>query len=418
MKTVDKQIKQLPDAPGVYFFKRGRKILYIGKATSLRDRVRTYFGADLVKTRGEWVAKMASEATRVDYLATDSVLEALILESAAIKKHEPPYNTREKDDRSYLYVVITDEDWPRVLVVREKSLRGEANFRRFTHLLMGSDADKNLPLRFAFGPFPNGSELREAMKIIRKIFPFRDSCSPLSGKPCFQFQLGLCPGVCVGAISRAEYRRTIRRLILFFRGRKSEVIKNLEREMGEAARRQEFERAGKIKRQIFALRHIQDVALIKSSARVTLDIHIKGYPRYRSSERLEAYDIAHLGGQNAVGVMVVAVNGELRPEHYRRFRLRGSGDRRDDLAGLREILSRRFNHPEWPLPEAILVDGGVTQRAAAKRVLTERGLRIPVIAVTKDEHHRAKASGLRLRLNDAAHRLAIGYHRRRRDRIK
>src|SRR3989338_9738657 len=128
MKTVDKQIKQLPDAPGVYFFKRGRKILYMGKATSLYDRVRTYFGTDLVKTRGEWVAKMVSEATRVDYLATDSVLEALILESAAIKKHEPPYNTREKDDRSYLYVVITDEDWPRVLVVREKSVPGGGKF--------------------------------------------------------------------------------------------------------------------------------------------------------------------------------------------------------------------------------------------------------------------------------------------------
>ena len=156
---------KLPDGPGVYVFKKGRKILYIGKATSLRDRVRSYFSTDLVKGRGERIVAMVAEAKSLAHIKTDSILEALILEANLIKKHQPTYNVDEKDNKSFNYIVVTKEDFPRVLVVRGREL-----FALST---------KNYQLKTIFGPFPHGTQLQEAMKIIRRIFPFRDAkCVP------------------------------------------------------------------------------------------------------------------------------------------------------------------------------------------------------------------------------------------------
>jgi excinuclease ABC subunit C len=116
------QLKKLPDSPGVYFFKKGKDILYIGKATSLKDRVRSYFASDLLKTRSMLIADMVALAAKIDFQQTDSVLEALVLEAELIKKYKPKYNTKEKDDKSFNYVVITDEDFPVVLTVRKRDL--------------------------------------------------------------------------------------------------------------------------------------------------------------------------------------------------------------------------------------------------------------------------------------------------------
>ena len=160
---------KLPDTPGVYFFKKGREILYIGKATSLRDRVRSYFSRDLVETRGMLLVDMVAKASVIDFIQTDSVVEALLLEAELIRKHRPYYNTKEKDDKSYNCVVITKEDFPRVLILRKKDLDSNLNAERYT-------------LNAVFGPFPNGTQLREALKIIRRIFPFRDAkCNPSFG---------------------------------------------------------------------------------------------------------------------------------------------------------------------------------------------------------------------------------------------
>jgi excinuclease ABC subunit C len=410
---IKEQIQNLPDGPGVYFFRRDRQILYIGKATSLRSRVRSYFpstalGASrLLESRGGWIQKMTGLANQVDFLPTDSVLEALILESREIKRHQPPYNIREKDDKSFLYVGLTAEDFPRVLTFRGNELR-QAN------------ADKNFLLDSVFGPFPHGSELREALKIIRKIFPYRTKCLPGSGRPCFDAQLGLCPGVCSGAITKTEYRKIIRQLKLFFEGKKERLMKTLEREMRAAAKRQEFEKADQLKRRLFALKHIQDVALIK-----------KQPPRGDSepSFRIEAYDIAHLSGTNSVGVMTVAEQGEINRAAFRRFRLRGrSAAKSDDTGNLLEVLVRRLGHPEWPLPNLIVVDGGQAQINLARHVLETRGLVIPVASVVKDERHRAREilgareiaapyRDLIIALNQESHRYALAYHRKLRGRV-
>ncbi len=396
--------QELPDTPGVYFFRGTRKkILYIGKATSLRDRVRSYFGADLRETRGPLVVKMRGEAKTVDFVQTDSVLEALILEANLIKKHKPRYNSIQKDDKSFNYIVFTNEPYPAVRVMRGRDI---SFLSRST--IHRTAAEK---LKAVYGPFPHGGQFKEAMKIIRKIFPFRDSCLSLAGKPCFNRQIGLCPGVCTGEISKKEYGRLIRHLELFFEGKKKRLLRKIEQDMKAHAKREEFEQAGILRKRIFALQHIQDVSLLKSESKKP------GTETFR----IESYDIAHLGGGSTVGVMAVVENGEIKKTDYRKFKLRGARGA-DDTGALAEVLTRRLAHTEWPIPELIVVDGGKQQKNRAEKVLRERKFFIPVVSVVKDERHRPREilgeKEFRLEhekeillANNEAHRFAISYHR-------
>ncbi|MEK7460288.1 MAG: GIY-YIG nuclease family protein [Patescibacteria group bacterium] len=394
---MEKLTKKLPDKPGVYIFRgQKRSILYIGKATFLRSRVQSYFRKDLMETRGPILVGMLETARTVDFIETDSVLEALILEAYLIKKHLPPFNTREKDNKSFNYVVITKEEFPRVITMRGRELETDA-----------------LKIKYSFGPFPHGSALREALTIIRKIFPFRDKCKPNSGKPCFNAQIGLCPGICSGKITRKEYAKTIQRIKLFFEGKKQTLMRGIERDMKQLARELKFEEAGKLKRTLFSLNHIQDVALIKADFDLKNEARKRGY-------RIEAYDVAHISGTNTVGVMTVVLDGEVVKSDYRKFKIKTSTN--DDNASLRETLSRRLDHPEWPLPKLIVVDGGKAQVNTARKVLNDSGIFLPIVGVVKDEHHRAREiigdTHARkeherdiLIANSEAHRFAIGYHR-------
>lgn len=409
MKLADLKQFELPDTPGVYFFlgppkpgeggKQEREILYVGKATSLKDRVKSYFSRDILITRGPKIVKMLADAEVIDFKITDSVLEALIMEANEIKKHQPPGNSRDKDDKSYNFVVITKEEFPRILLKRGREL--------------GKDT---MIYHSVFGPFPHAGELREALKIVRKIFPYRDEKCKITPKlkPCFNAQIGLCPGPCAGRISKTEYRKIIRHITLFFEGKKSTLIRSLETEMKKAAKAQNFEAADKIKRQIFALDHIQDIALIKKDIEQS---------RGKECFRIEAYDIAHISGTSVVGVMTVVEDGEVNKSQYRKFKIKA--DKNDDTNNLKEVIERRLNHPEWPIPQLIAVDGGIGQLNAAKEVLGKRGFQIPVVSVVKDERHKARAvlnlfdktlEKPVLLANSEAHRFAIGYHRKLRNK--
>ena len=399
LEQFKKIMPKVPDLPGVYFFlDTHKKILYIGKATSLRDRLRSYFAADIGQVRSKIISNMVETARSVDWRQTDSVLEALILEAQLIKSHKPTANTDNKDDKSWNYVVITKEDFPRVLLVRGKEL--------------ATVVPKPLKV---FGPFPHGQQLKEALKLVRKIFPFRDTCKVNSKKKCFNAQLGLCPGVCSRDISKEDYRKIVRHIILLFEGKKKKLLTTLRREMRDAARREEFEDAKTLRGQVYALEHIQDVSLIKDEYRSP-----SGSP---SGTRVEAYDVAHLQGSAAVGVMVVVEDGETKKQEYRKFVLR-STPTGDDVAGLREILSRRLGHSEWPIPRLIVVDGSIAQMNGAKKVLDEAGVKVPIVGVTKDAKHRPRAiqgdkkiiNGREkeiLLANSEAHRFAIQFHRKK-----
>lgn len=393
---------KLPDAPGVYFFLGARKeILYIGKATSLKNRVRSYFAPDLKEKRSELIENMVRDARKVEFTETDSVLEALILETNLIRTHKPHYNTRSKDDKSYNHLIITNEEYPRVLVVRGKDLT-----EQFTEK----------EIKYHFGPFPSGQLFKEALKIVRRLFKFYDTNRPVGeersklakGKIDFNRQIGLYPG----EHNKAEYQKTIRHIKLFFEGKKQTVIKELRKEMMILAKQERFEDADRVKRRIFALEHIHDIALIKDENRTYRD---------EKRVRIEAYDIAHQGGQDMVGVMTVVEGGEAMRSEYRKFKIKSlTGS--NDPAALKEVLERRFGHPEWTLPQIIVVDGGVAQKNAAEHVLRKLSIVIPVVAVVKDERHKPKnilaAKTLKahfeqdmLLANAESHRFAINYYR-------
>ena len=396
---------KLPDAPGVYFFiGPKREIMYIGRATSLKHRVRSYFDPQLKEKRSPLIEKMVAEAKNVEYTETDSVLEAMLLEANLIRSHKPRFNTISKDDKSYNHLVITNEPFPRVLVVRGKDVT-----ERFTPE----------ELKHIFGPFPSGSLLKEALKIVRRLFQFYDTnikvgsekSKMAKGKIDFNRQIGLYPN----SVSKAAYAQTIRHIALFFSGKKERLISELERDMHRAARQEKFERAHEIKHRIHALKHIQDVALIKDEHRIHRDDR---------AMRIEAYDVAHLGGNDMVGVMTVVEALEAQPHEYRKFKIK-SVSTSHDTAALREIVDRRLSHDEWPLPQLIVVDGSVAQKRAAESVLAQYGYVIPVVGVVKDEHHRpvriigpqkviSEHHDAILFANAESHRFAITYHRSKR----
>ena len=397
--------KKIPDSPGVYFFLGPKKeILYIGKATNLRTRVRSYFAKDIKEKRSELIEKMVTEARTVEWTETDSVLEALILETNLIRTHKPSFNTISKDDKSYNHLVITDEQWPRVLVVRGKDLT-----EQFTPQ----------EIKYHFGPFPSGSLFKEALKIVRKLFKFYDTKKPVGvekskvvkGKIDFNRQIGLFPD----GTNQDEYQKTIRHIKLFFEGKKKQVIKEIKKDMMSAAKREEFELAAVLKKKIFALKHIQDVALIKNDNKIYRD---------EKTVRIEAYDVAHLSGSDMVGVMTVIEGGEPRKSEYRKFKIQ-TVDRSNDPGALKEILNRRLAHPEWPYPQIIVVDGSTAQKNAAEWVLKKAGVVIPVVAVVKDDRHKpirviaakkllAVYKNDILHANAEAHRFSVTYHRQKR----
>ncbi len=408
MKSQELQKAKLPDTPGVYFFRAGGAsgdILYIGKATSLRDRTKSYFAKDLIATRGPLIVDMVFKADSVTYEETDSVLEALILEANLIKKHQPYYNTKEKDDKSWNYVCITDEECPKLLVERGKNI----DFKSMV-TLSGVRIDE------WYGPFVNGMQLKEALKIVRRIFPFVDASSAKRDNYEFYRQLGLTPDVS-GDEKMAAYKRSIRNLKYFFQGKKKIIIKELEREMKSAAKEQHFEEASHIRNQLFALGHINDIALLKGDPAVR---------REKAGFRMEAYDVAHLGGQNMVGVMTVLEDGEVSKKEYRTFNIRGF-TKANDTGALEEVLSRRLRHTEWGMPDLVIADGGEAQLRVAKQVLDRYQLKIPVVSVVKDERHKPKdilgdldmAKKYKkeiLLANNEAHRFSIRLHKNKRDK--
>lgn len=383
------KIKKFPDTPGVYIMRdKNRRPLYIGKASSLKRRVLSYFQRPQ-ETRLE---QMIAQISSVELKKTDSVIEALFLENDLIKKYKPKYNVKLKDDKTFLGIFITEEEWPRVMPAR---------------------ITQKLPKGEFYGPFPSAGQVREALQIIRKIFPFRVSCTPLSGKACFEYHLGQCPGVCAGKVEKKDYQKTIRQIKLFLHGKKKSVISELEKEMKVAAKNMNFEQAARLRDKIFALKHIQDVALITEEQML--------YPQDIPA-RIEAYDISNISGAFAVGSMVVFTEGLIDKSQYRKFKI-STVKGANDVAALKEVLDRRFNHTEWPMPDLIIIDGGKGQVNGAIEILKIRRLNIPVVGIAKgpdrDKNELIGANNLSfdkkllLRVRDEAHRFAVEYYRLR-----
>lgn len=424
---------ELPDDPGVYFyFDKNGVLLYIGKATSLKRRVGSYF----TKAHDNRIAEMVAQIARIEYIVTPTVIEALVLEANKIKALKPKYNILQRDDKSFMYLVITNEPYPRPLLMRGHDL-ARLGIDPFQPKLTAKAKEKFLRV---FGPYTSSYSLKRALELIRRIIRWSD-CEPPEvtsrTRPCFNSQIGKCPGVCHGAISKAEYKKIIKQLIWFFEGKMSALRREMKKQMALASEEQRFEDAAAVRNQIYALDHIQDVALISKE-----DVEL---PYSRKAEeggldlegRIEAYDISNISGTSAVGSMVVFEEGRPAKDKYRKFKIK-TVKGTNDVAMMEEVLRRRLRraelHPNaWPLPEIMVIDGGEGQVHRVQDVLDELGIRVPIVGIAKGfdrkqdrlVYDRSNAElGLFVKrgkevfqkARDEAHRFAVKYHRNLREK--
>lgn len=424
----------LPQTPGVYFYYDAQgNLLYIGKATSLAQRVGSYF----TKAHDNRIAEMVLQIARIEYIQTPSVIEALVLEANQIKTKKPKYNILQRDDKSFLYLVITNEDYPRPQLLRGHELM-RLGIDPFRPTLTVQAKKKFLCV---FGPYTSSASLKRALDLIRRAISWSD-CQPpeVTGRhrACFDAHLRRCPGVCTGSISKKAYRAIIRQLILFFEGKKQRLIRLLKKDMNAAARELRFEDAARLKQCVFALEHIQDVALISRE-----DVELP-YARHEADGaidlygRIEAYDISNISGIAAVGSMVVFEECRPAKDKYRKFKIKTVSGA-DDVAMLEEVMRRRLKRActsaeNWQLPELMVIDGGEGQVNRVAEVMEEMRVSVPLIGIAKGfdrkqdrlvfdrsnfELSRVAKRGKELfqQARDEAHRFAVRYHRQLRGKL-
>lgn len=431
MGNLQDQIKNLSTTPGIYIFKDSSdEIIYVGKASSLRNRVRSYFQTKDKKSKTARevfrpIEEMKEKIDQIDYQETDSALEAIILEAEYIKKYQPKYNVLGKDNKSWNFIVITNQDYPTVDTIRQ---------HKYQQLSKKEQKDRFLKV---FGPYPR-LNTKETLKILRKLFNYSDCQNKQKehlkeDKPCLYYQMGECLGVCTGEISPEGYKqKVIEPLEKFLSGGKQELIDQLKQEMQQSAEEQEYEEAARIRDQIKSLEKIHDVALINQD-------FIQGALSINQLDitRIEGYDISNLGKTGVVGGMVVFRNNDPEKSQYRKFKIRDVAGQ-SDVDSLKEVISRRVKYLGRDNdfanndPDLIVVDGGKAQVNAAREVLKRNDKQIPVMGIVKGpdrDKNELILEGLDPKLikwiknnkktlvevRDEAHRFALKYQKKLRE---
>lgn len=361
------KLKTLPKSPGVYFHKAiDGEIIYVGKAAVLRNRVRQYFQStrDMdIKTRA-----LVAEIYDTDWVETDSEIDALFLESEMIKRYKPRFNILLRDDKSQIYVRINMKDeWPYV---------------SFTRLPADDGADY-------FGPYYSGTGMKQALRYLRRAFPYYTR--PVTpGKRDLDTHLGLSPQ---HSMSSADYKASLRKLIRYIRGGKREIMREIEHDMKDAAKRQDFEEAARQRNRLQSLRDLQtrimfgdkeflDLSKDFALADLTALLHL-----IKTPQRIEGYDISHMSGTNVVASMVVFSNGVSDRSNYRKFKTKK--EHNNDFYNMNETIMRRLsekNIKAWGKPDLMLIDGGKGQLDAALKARDASQYRdIPFIGLAKRE---------------------------------
>jgi excinuclease ABC subunit C len=504
-------VTDFPEAPGCYLFRdASKKIIYIGKAKNLKKRLKSYLQKKQLdaKTRS-----LLRHIDSVSFIITDTEVEALILENTLIKKHQPKYNINLKDAKTYAFIQLTDEEFPRLLIARQKQGAGKY-----------------------FGPFVSALERDHVLQFLNRTFALR-TCKKLPKKSCLRFHLGLCDAPCVGAISREDYDKKIRNVRYILSGRSKALIKKLNQEMMKKSQRFDFENALVLRDQITAIQHLQEHQKMQRQQTYNEDIinyrikdemvylmvfniykgtlstkneFVFGYtpdfleefivqyysenqipseviipekpsgplalflsykrkkkvriivPKKATKKQLldlvgkniettffgdvakvealqktlhlpdlpqviECFDISHLSGTSMVGSMVQFRNGKADKTNYRRFRIR-TVEGIDDVGAIAEVVRRRYTRlqeQQQPFPHLIIIDGGSGQLSSAVHQLQRLGLKIPVIAIAKQNeeiylpgvrepmclHKKDKALLFIRQIRDEAHRFALAYNR-------
>lgn len=400
---IKQKLKAIPLTSGVYLMKDATgKVIYAGKAVSLRKRVQSYF------TRSQNIHPktrlLVAEVADIDHIETSSEAEALLLEASLIKKYKPKYNVELRDDKSYPYIEVTNDPFPKISIQRPR--------------------EKVKGYKY-YGPYVDARLIREALSLIRKIFPFR-TCEPFAQKECLDYHIGLCGAPCVGKISRRDYMRNIRNVCLILEGKKDALYKGLKRDMESLAQEKKFEQAAQVRDQIRAIGALysgtRDINYYKEAEQLQRALSLPRRP-----ERIETFDISNIMGHQAVGSMVSFVNGKPDKSNYRRFRIKEVKGI-DDVGMIAEVVRRRYRRLKnegLPYPDLIVIDGGKGQLSSACGELDALGVAIPVAALAKREEevflpkrrnpirlsHRSLALQLLQCMRDEAHRFAVTYHR-------
>lgn len=372
-------------------------IIYVGKAASLRKRVHSYLGRNLSSK----TVAMMSNVSDIEYRLTPTESLALLLEASLVHQHKPKYNVLLRDDKSFPLVKITNEEFPAICITRRKEQDGSRYF----------------------GPYTDPGLLREALKIIRKYFPYR-SCKELPKEACMYYRIGLSPAPCIGRIEKKAYAKTIENIALILEGATDSLIKKLSREMEAKAKDEKFEEAARIRDQIAALTAIGKQREAFSSNELE---DLQGLLKLEKlPARIEAFDISNIYGKEATGSMVSFYKGWPDKNNYRKFRIK-TVEGIDDYQMLREVVQRRYSRviaEKLPLPDLILIDGGKSHLAVAKKQIQELGLNIPLASIAKERENiyiQNKKNPIKLnqdtpalnlirRVRDEAHRFAVSYH--------
>ena len=407
MNPILKQkLKNLPDSPGVYFHKnKTGEIIYVGKAAVLKNRVRQYFqnSEKDVKT-----AALVREISDTDWIVVDIEMDALFLESEMIKRYMPKWNILLRDDKTVSYVRIT--------------MNLEVPDISFTRNPIDDGATY-------IGPFYGKSAVEKAVRTLRKIFPYYNK--PYTGKKTLDTDLNLTPGIEIGKSTPKDYKRNLKKLIRYLEGEREKLLKELEKTMRDESSKGNYELAAEARDQLFGLRELKKKIVFsdKEFLDISSDKALSDLKRLlglsKPPKRIEGYDISHQSGENAVGSMVVFINGASARSEYRKFKIRGSS--KDDLKSMSEVIARRLKHREWDLPDLIILDGVKTQVNAILPLVTP--FNIPVIGRDKSGDHSKSAevkivfqdklirldktshiARLIARVDEESHRFAITYH--------
>lgn len=535
--TIEEKLVLLPHSPGVYIMKDAKgKIIYVGKAISLKNRVTQYFRQN--SSHSVKVKSMVARIEDFETILTGSEVEALILECNLIKKHRPKYNISLKDDKNYPYLkVTTNEVFPRVHITRRVARDGAKYF----------------------GPYTNVTALHESLRLLKKLFPLRSCRRMDSDRPCLEHHIKRCLAPCAGKISQEEYQLMIDEVLLFLEGRTEQVEYNLKQRMTAAADNLEFERAARLRDQLLAVQKISEkqriitgvgdqdaigmarsglgvcmqifyvrsgkmvgrdyflldgseeetdeallIAFLKqyynqatfipreillpmeideqelleqwlgeqTKYKVSLNVPKRGTKRdivemaignaekaladesarlkqanaqtvgavhelgkylglVNPPTRMECFDISHTQGSETVASMVVFEDGVPKKSDYRRFKIQSAEGKPDDFKSMREVTMRRYGKADAEMPDLIIIDGGKGQLSSACEIIRGAGhLTVPVVGLAKrfEEVYRegesdpvilprsSQALYLIQRIRDEAHRFAITYHRKLRNK--
>lgn len=443
------QLSELPDLPGCYIYRDSKNaVIYVGKAKNLKKRVSSYF----VKTHTDpHINNLVSNISHIQHIVTDSELEAFILETNLIKKYKPYFNRDQKDDKNYIWIMIDkNEDFPRLQIVRSKTRKNA----------------------IYLGPYHYTMPVRRILNRLRKIYPYRtcnrvikEKTDPKTKKkyiyssdpvPCLYYHLGLCPAPCAGYISKKQYNQNLKGNTTFFTKGHNELVKTLKSDMEKYTKRYQFEKAAELRNKIQDLEYIKQRVTIEDTLTDETTFHEEKQKHKQKALneiilkldyfdiqqvdnfKIECFDISNIQGTNAVGSMIVFVDGNPAKNLYRKFKIKTKSTP-DDFAMMSEMLKRRFLHNSKKSddsfdikPNLIIIDGGKGQLSVVYKVLSMLNIDIPVIGLAKQNEdiffvkdndgelefvqRRLKFNSdgyfLLQRIRDESHRFAINYHRK------